>query len=180
MSIYQKQMNSGFTIVELLIVIVVIGILAAITIVAYNGIQNRAKASSATTTAGSIAKKAEIYNADENSVGGYPSTLAVLTGATSDATYAVPSNTVTAATTFSGTDSDIGKRVLYQVCGHNGAATAAGSAANVIAGTKTGARIGYWSGTGTAVSYINVGIIAHTGSPVAGTNPFIACYNSNS
>jgi prepilin-type N-terminal cleavage/methylation domain-containing protein len=32
----------GFTIVELLIVIVVIGILAAITIVAYNGIQNRA------------------------------------------------------------------------------------------------------------------------------------------
>lgn len=33
--------KSGFTIVELLIVIVVIGILAAITIVAYNGIQNR-------------------------------------------------------------------------------------------------------------------------------------------
>lgn len=34
-----KQSNSrGFTIVELLIVIVVIGILAAITIVAYNGI----------------------------------------------------------------------------------------------------------------------------------------------
>ena len=34
--------QSGFTIVELLIVIVVIGILAAIVIVAYNGIQNRA------------------------------------------------------------------------------------------------------------------------------------------
>lgn len=33
---------TGFTIVELLIVIVVIGILAAITIVAYNGVQNRA------------------------------------------------------------------------------------------------------------------------------------------
>lgn len=32
---------SGFTIVELLIVVVVIAILAAITIVAYNGIQNR-------------------------------------------------------------------------------------------------------------------------------------------
>ena len=30
--------NKGFTIVELLIVIVVIGILASITIVAYNGI----------------------------------------------------------------------------------------------------------------------------------------------
>jgi len=34
--------NKGFTIVELLIVIVVIGILAAITIVAFNGVQNRA------------------------------------------------------------------------------------------------------------------------------------------
>lgn len=34
--------KSGFTIVELLIVIVVIGILAAITMVSYNGIQNRA------------------------------------------------------------------------------------------------------------------------------------------
>lgn len=34
--------TSGFTIVELLIVIVVIGILAAITIVAFNGVQTRA------------------------------------------------------------------------------------------------------------------------------------------
>jgi prepilin-type N-terminal cleavage/methylation domain-containing protein len=39
-SMYIKK--RGFTIVELLIVIVVIGILAAITIVAYNGIQTRA------------------------------------------------------------------------------------------------------------------------------------------
>jgi prepilin-type N-terminal cleavage/methylation domain-containing protein len=37
------QYRSGFTIVELLIVIVVVGILAAITIVAYNGIQDRAR-----------------------------------------------------------------------------------------------------------------------------------------
>jgi prepilin-type N-terminal cleavage/methylation domain-containing protein len=37
---YKK--TTGFTIVELLIVIVVIGILAAITVVAYSGVQNRA------------------------------------------------------------------------------------------------------------------------------------------
>lgn len=37
-------MRRGFTIVELLIVIVVIAILAAITVVAYTGIQNRARA----------------------------------------------------------------------------------------------------------------------------------------
>ena len=42
MVVMLKQKQTGFTIVELLIVIVVIGILAAITIVAYNGIQNRA------------------------------------------------------------------------------------------------------------------------------------------
>lgn len=39
---WAKNKKPGFTIVELLIVIVVIGILAAITIVAYNGIQQRA------------------------------------------------------------------------------------------------------------------------------------------
>lgn len=39
----ERNDKRGFTIVELLIVIVVIGILAAITIVAYNGIQQRAR-----------------------------------------------------------------------------------------------------------------------------------------
>lgn len=40
-----KKSKSGFTIVELLIVIVVVAILAAISIIAYNGIQDRAKLS---------------------------------------------------------------------------------------------------------------------------------------
>lgn len=41
-SSFRKQSSRGFTIVELLIVIVVIAVLAAITIVAYNGVQQRA------------------------------------------------------------------------------------------------------------------------------------------
>jgi len=40
-----RKTRSGFTIVELLIVIVVIAILAAITVAAYNGIQQRARQS---------------------------------------------------------------------------------------------------------------------------------------
>lgn len=60
----KNQLNKerGFTIVELLIVIVVIAILAAITIVSYNGIQNRAKATSGQNLAGQIVTKVKSFN----------------------------------------------------------------------------------------------------------------------
>ncbi len=80
MNLLKKHGNraneKGFTIVELLIVIVVIAILAAIVIVAYNGIQNRAKTTRAQTNANAVQKIAESYNADNNV---YPSTIAQFT-----------------------------------------------------------------------------------------------------
>lgn len=63
--------RQGFTIVELLIVIVVIGILAAITIVAYNGIQTRAENS---TTANGLAAYAKAFGLFAADNGSYPST----------------------------------------------------------------------------------------------------------
>jgi prepilin-type N-terminal cleavage/methylation domain-containing protein len=62
----------GFTIVELLIVIVVIGILAAITIVAYNGIQQRALTTVLTTDLDNAAKALRVVQAD---TGSYPTTF---------------------------------------------------------------------------------------------------------
>ena len=59
-----RRTQSGFTIVELLIVIVIIGILAAITIVAYNGIQDRARVSSVNSALSQSAKKLKLFQVD--------------------------------------------------------------------------------------------------------------------
>lgn len=62
MNIFNKKARaSGFTIVELLIVVVIIAILAAITIVAYNGIQTKAKNSAAQSTLSTLNKKIMAY-----------------------------------------------------------------------------------------------------------------------
>jgi len=53
--------KSGFTIVEIIIVIVVIGILAAITIVAYNGIQQRSRDTQRKSDIAQVAKVLELY-----------------------------------------------------------------------------------------------------------------------
>lgn len=61
--------RSGFTIVELLIVIVVIAILATISIVAYNGIQSRARDAERKSDGSAIQKHVEIFYIDN---GFYP------------------------------------------------------------------------------------------------------------
>ena len=64
--------NKAFTIVELLVVIVVIGILAAITIVSYSGISRRAIAVSLQNDLDSASKLLKMYNVEH---GYYPSSL---------------------------------------------------------------------------------------------------------
>lgn len=70
--------NQGFTLVELLIVIVIIAILTVVSLVAYNGLQNQAKTSAAKSAADAVAKKAELYNTAKSK---YPTGLTDLTNA---------------------------------------------------------------------------------------------------
>lgn len=69
--------QKGFTIVELLIVIVVIGILAAIVIVAFNGITNNARDASIRSDLAGVAKKLEMAKA---TTGTYPFPPTAATG----------------------------------------------------------------------------------------------------
>jgi len=64
----QNKQKYGFTIVELLIVIVVIAILAAISIVAYNGIQSRATDGANLSNTNTIAKAIAAYRIDNNDI----------------------------------------------------------------------------------------------------------------
>jgi prepilin-type N-terminal cleavage/methylation domain-containing protein len=67
-----RKRQSGFTIVELLIVVVVIAILAAISSVAYSSLQRRALVSVAKSDLENIGKQMQLFHA-ENGV--YPGTM---------------------------------------------------------------------------------------------------------
>lgn len=61
-----KRFQQAFTIVELLIVIVVVAILAAITVVAYNGITNNAKQASLKSDLSTAAKKIHLSKVESD------------------------------------------------------------------------------------------------------------------
>lgn len=76
--VYKKQIySSAFTIVELLVVIVIIGILAAITIVSYTGISQRAIAASLQSDLSNASQQLKLYYVDNSS---YPTTNDCSTG----------------------------------------------------------------------------------------------------
>jgi len=72
----RRTSPAGFTIVELLIVVVVIAILAAVVIVAYSGVQNRAKVSAVQSAVEQAAKKVQLFAVDNSD--SYPTSLAAV------------------------------------------------------------------------------------------------------
>jgi prepilin-type N-terminal cleavage/methylation domain-containing protein len=145
-NIKSRQRERGFTIVELLIVIVVIGILAGITIVAYSGITNRANQSKAQQNAASAQSVAEAFNADK---GYYPALAATGTDALalgSTSTQIPTGLTIVPDAETSPIDSDSGTSTVAYACFPACAGT-----------TATGGRITYWDPVEGEKAYIYVG-----------------------
>lgn len=131
----KNKHQDGFTIVELLIVIVVIGILAAITIVAYNGIQTRARTATVTSQLTQAAQKIAVWQADNPGLA--PATLADAGVADTDSVlFQLTSNNSVSPSTFCVTATS--GSITYYV-DNNGTAPTAGvcSGYNLVAWNKT-------------------------------------------
>jgi len=131
----KSSSERGFTIVELLIVIVVIGILAAITIVSFNGVTAKANATSAKAAASSVLKKAEAYNASENTTG-YPTLPSQLTAAGAQSQpYGLSGVTFTTATTVP---------------------TAASQVRFFACASAAGVQVAYWDYAASTPAWVNM------------------------
>ncbi len=114
--------TKGFTLVELLIVIVVIAILAAISIVAYNGVSNKARDSERLASARDIINAAAVYNSEK---GHWPTIAELGSFNTIRLSDQIKNNLGT--TTPSPTDKS---KYLYELCG--------------TGPNATGAKVTYW------------------------------------
>ena len=79
---FKRQAKKGFTLVELLIVVVILGILAAIVIPQFTSASEAAKASSMVTQLQTLRSQFELYQIQHN--GDYPLLATLQTGAPDD------------------------------------------------------------------------------------------------
>ncbi len=126
-----KKFKKGFTIVELLIVIVVMGILAAIVIVTYQGVQDKANTTKNQSNAKEVVGKAEAYSSLNTSL--YPDGVDIFFADDADSSVAIKNAELEAllldgpATAFT---NETRKNIYYSVCTDEG--------------NDTGIRVEYW------------------------------------
>lgn len=147
--VMKLNQHKGFTIVELLIVIVVIAILAAITVVAYNGVQNRGRTSAGAANATLIARKAEMFN---TLYATYPSYCMLATNTTNSVTAAPTGagtgvNGCVAGATAVSAEVRIDNVNMLSSIDVTGTTSANGTVVSYKRCTSNGSRIGYWDST---------------------------------
>ncbi len=152
-----NRQNNGFTIIELLIVIVIIGILASITIISYAGVTQRTNTSNAAAAAQSVAQKVTVYNSE---MGTYPYDATDLSVDSTKPYYLAPSVATYTLTTTQPATPNVLK---YTKCGTSPNA----SQADITPANHniTGVRLYYWTyeGTPNANSFIAAGNDGGTG-----------------
>ena len=172
--------KSGFTIVELLIVIVIIAILAAISIVAYNGIQERARASAVSSALNQATSKLKLYQVDNADQ--YPAAAGAMgtdnlaslgIASSSDLTYQYSATSTTfCLTATKGTTS-------YKVSNANSVPTAGGcpghgqggvpAITNLAVNPSAGSALTYWSTNTGNATVARDATVARPGSATSGS-----------
>jgi prepilin-type N-terminal cleavage/methylation domain-containing protein len=151
MTMHQPLKSTGFTIIELIIVIVIIGILASITLISYSGVTQRTNNAAAEQAARSAVGEIEAYNA---ATGSFPYDISLLTSDSSAEYYIAPT---VATFTLSSTQPASTIEVKYIKCGKT--PNTIQSDISTDNSNITGARVYYWTYTGTpnADSYVSAG-----------------------
>ena len=108
--------KSGFTIVELLVVIVVIGILSVITIVSYNGITNSAKTATAKQAAKNVSDAVSAYYIEK---GVYPKSLEELNNSSTIKLNGIEKYPAVAGSFRINSDLKNSNTIQYAVCGYS-------------------------------------------------------------